>query len=75
MADYDGTSLLMHTSLPSLILCGDKDWANKKSARVLAELIPQSSLIMLAGGHQLNCDKPDEFAYHIRNFVEQLKTS
>ena len=63
MMDLDFNERLKDISCPALILCGDKDGANKKASKGLAEGIPAAELQFVEGaGHELNIDRPQELA-------------
>lgn len=56
--------------LPSLVVCGSRDWANQSSSKKLAKLLPKGCYQEIAdGGHLLNTDKPYELAQAIKEFV------
>ena len=62
-------------SLPSLVICGSKDWANQSSSKKLAKLLPKGRYQEIAdGGHLLNTEKPYELAQAIKEFVGEFKT-
>ena len=61
-------------SLPSLVICGSKDWANQPSSKKLAKLLPKGRYQEIAdGGHLLNTEKPYELAQAIKEFVGEFK--
>lgn len=44
--------------LPSLVVCGSRDWANQSSSKKLAKLLPKGRYQEIAdGGHLLNTDQ------------------
>ena len=56
--------------LPSLVICGSKDWANQSSSKKLAKLLPKGRYQEIADGcHLLNTEKPYELAQAIKEFV------
>ena len=60
--------------LPSLVICGSKDWANQASSKKLANLLPKGHYQEIAdGGHLLNTQKPNELAQVIKEFVGEFK--
>jgi len=60
--------------LPSLVICGSKDWANQSSSKKLAKLLPKGRYQEIAdGGHLLNTEKPYELAQAIKEFVGEFK--
>ena len=59
--------------LPSLVICGSKDWANQSSSKKLANLLPKGRYQEIAdGGHLLNTEKPYELAQAIKEFVAEF---
>ena len=57
--------------LPTLIMCGSKDSPNLSASKELENLIPNASLTIISGGrHELNKDKPEEFANAINDFLK-----
>ena len=69
MADLDFSAGLSGISSPSLIICGDRDGANKKAAKGLAEGIPNAKLRFVnRAGHELNAESPDELAAILSEF-------
>ena len=60
--------------LPSLVVCGSRDWANQSSSKKLAKLLPKGRYQEIAdGGHLLNTEKPYELAQAIKEFVGEFK--
>lgn len=56
-------------SCQTLIICGEKDGANKKAARELAGLIQGAELRTVENaGHELNTDAPEELARLMNEF-------
>lgn len=63
MADIDMSGKLPNISCPALILCGEKDEANKKAAAELAKLIPNGDFSEIKkSDHEVNRDNPKELA-------------
>ena len=57
---------------PSLILCGERDNANKKAALGLSRRLPGSKLTILPeSGHEVNKDAPETLAQLLRDFWMQ----
>lgn len=58
---------------PTLILCGEKDRANKKAAKQLAEHIPHAKMVKVPGaGHEINKDVPEKLAAILDDFYSNL---
>lgn len=69
MLDINFTESLKEISCPVLILCGEKDNANRKAAEKLAEKIPESELHLVEkAGHEVNIDAPEKLAGILNNF-------
>ncbi len=58
-------------SCPVLIICGEKDKANKKSSYELSEKIQSKIIILKNSGHEVNIDSPNELANIINEFHNQ----
>lgn len=72
MTDLDFSEQLGQIHCPCLILCGGKDVANKKSARLLTQRILGAQYQEIAcGGHALNQDSPNALAKVLQTFWEQ----
>lgn len=56
-------------SLPTLVVIGEKDRANKKAAQEIHKEITNSKFHTLKGGHELNKDCPVELSELIESFV------
>jgi pimeloyl-ACP methyl ester carboxylesterase len=66
-ADFRGTLHRLH--LPTLVLCGSRDWPNLPAAREIARAIPGAELKIFAdAGHVLNLERPAEFSQVIDEF-------
>ena len=60
---------LSRVACPALILCGERDRANRTAARQLAERIPRARLTLLPGaGHEVNLDAPEALARELGEF-------
>lgn len=59
----DLTPLLHEITCPTILVCGQKDRANKTAARGLAKIIPNSSVTFVEGaGHEVNIHAPEILA-------------
>lgn len=69
MADLDLSARLKSISRPTLILCGEKDRANKKAALTMAEQMPNARFQSVEGaGHEANIDAPGKLTAIINEF-------
>lgn len=63
MRSLDFKSELNKVECPVTIVCGEKDHANKKAAKRLNALLPQSQLQIIPGaGHEVNKCAPEAIA-------------
>ena len=69
MKDLDFSGRLGELRCPTLILCGEKDGANLKSARFLAGHIPGAELQVIGNtGHVVNEENPRGLAKRLNEF-------
>jgi len=74
MAELDFTESLHNVSCPVLIVCGEKDNANKKASKELACYLSKSSFYeLLKTGHEVNIEAPEEMAMVLQEFYENIK--
>ena len=70
MSDLDFSGKLKDISCPCLILCGEKDGANKKAAKGLAENIKGADFHFIENaGHEANVDNPNKLAELLSSFI------
>lgn len=71
MMELDFSHRLKYIFCKVLVLCGDKDKANKSASLQLAELIPNSKIkIIPNAGHEINENCPYELAREIESFIK-----
>lgn len=69
MAKLDFSRDLEKVSCPALVVCGEKDRANRRAAENLARRLPHARLYLCPGaGHEVNRDAPAELAAQIERF-------
>lgn len=69
MAELDFSMELESITCPTLVICGEKDTANKKASEELAERIPHTSLSVISGsGHEVNQQAPTRLAEALDGF-------
>ena len=74
MAELDFTESLHNVSCPVLIVCGEKDNANKKASKELACYLSKSSFYeLLKTGHEVNIEAPEEMAIVLQKFYDNIK--
>ena len=74
MAELDFTESLHNVSCPVLIVCGEKDNANKKASKELACYLSKSSFYeLLKTGHEVNIEAPEKMAMVLQKFYDNIK--
>lgn len=69
MLELDFSAGLSKLRCPVLIICGERDKANKTAAIQMSEQIPNAALLTVPGaGHEVNQDAPDELGKMIDRF-------
>ncbi|MGN0475506.1 MAG: alpha/beta fold hydrolase [Acutalibacteraceae bacterium] len=72
MMNLNFSEALKDISCPVLILCGEKDGANKKSANELAKKIANAEIQLIENsGHEVNVDAPEKLAGIIDDFYRR----
>lgn len=71
MIDLNFTHNLKEINCPTLIICGEKDKANKTASIQLQKTLTNAKLkIIKNAGHEVNIDKPLELAHVIKKFID-----
>ena len=74
MAELDFTDSLHNVSCPVLIVCGEKDHANKKASKELTRYLSKSFFYeLLKTGHEVNIEAPEEIAIVLQKFYDNIK--
>lgn len=69
MMELNFTDRLGELSCPALVLCGERDKANRKAAKALVALNPMAQFQLVSGaGHELNRDRPEALAALLKEF-------
>lgn len=72
MMELDFSKDLKRVPCNTLVLCGEKDKANKKAARKLAEQIPKAQIRTVMGvGHEINIEAPEKLASILNDFLKK----
>lgn len=72
MMELDFSNSIQNVSCPALILCGQRDSANKKAAAGLAGLLKNAELQILSGsGHEVNMEAPEKLSEVLRVFYKK----
>lgn len=74
MMDLDFQRELKHINCPVLVVCGEKDRANKQAALRLKEQLPFAELAIIAkAGHEVNVCAPRELSSVLHSFFSKVK--
>ena len=69
MLDIDFSNMLDSVSHPVLLLCGEKDKANRKSSEKLSDILKDNSFeIIENASHEVNIDNPEKLATLLQDF-------
>lgn len=69
MINLDFRNNLKNINCPVLVVCGEKDKANKQASVQLQSQLPQSKLLIIKNaGHEVNIDAPDELGKELLQF-------
>ena len=73
MAELDFSDSLQKITCPVLLVCGEKDTANKKAAEELNRYLNHSSFQEISGtGHEVNQEAPKKLAALLQEFYEGI---
>ena len=73
MAELDFSNSLHKMSCPVLIVCGEKDNANKKTAKELCHYLNNSNFHeLMKTGHEVNIEAPEELAIVLQRFYDSI---
>ena len=71
MAKLDFSASICKVTCPTLVVCGEKDSANRKAAMELASSLEHAELQIVRGaGHEVNVDAPGELEAMLHNFYK-----
>ena len=74
MVELDFIDSLHKVSCPVLIVCGEKDNANKKTSKELCHYLSSSYFHeLLKTGHEANIEAPEELAIVLQNFYDNIR--
>ena len=72
MTALELTDKLPGISCPTLVLCGERDRANRKAAETVAGQIPDALLRIVPGaGHEMNRQIPERLAAEMKPYIEK----
>ena len=73
MTELDFSDSLNQISCPTLVVCGEKDKANKKASIELAGLLKHSQFKEISEtGHEVNLESPEKLASILREFYKSI---
>ncbi|MFA9413081.1 alpha/beta fold hydrolase [Streptococcus sp. E29BA] len=73
LAQLDMTGFLQTRTLPVLLLCGERDKINLRTAKQLKNLMPKAEMAVIAeAGHEVNKDQPEQLVRELNQFLEVL---
>ena len=74
MAELDFSDSLHKVSCPVLLICGEKDTANKKTSKELCHYLNNSYFHeLMKTGHEANIEAPEELAIVLQKFYENIR--
>ena len=74
MTELDFRDSLCKVSCPVLIVCGEKDNANKKASKELASYLSDSHFHeLLKAGHEANIESPEALATVLQKFYDNVE--
>ena len=74
MAELDFSDSLHKVSCPVLIVCGEKDKANKKTSKELCHYLNNSYFHeLMKTGHEANIEAPEELAIVLQRFYDNIR--
>lgn len=69
MMELDFSNAMEKITCPVLVVCGEKDKANRKAAQELESLIPRAELCVIEGaGHEVNVEAAERLAESVWEF-------
>lgn len=72
MANLDLQRDLGRLACPALVICGERDRANRKASLELSERLPRAELLMIErAGHEVNTDAPEALGQALDAFFRQ----
>ncbi|MGN1409690.1 MAG: alpha/beta fold hydrolase [Eubacteriales bacterium] len=73
MAELDFSNSLNKIACPVLVVCGEKDRANKKASIELADILKHSRFKEISdAGHEVNLEAPEKLSSLLREFYKSI---
>lgn len=74
MMELNFTKDLSKVDSPTLVICGEKDSANKSASVELADNLKNAEIHVIIGvGHEVNAEAPEELAKVIDGFYNRVR--
>ena len=74
MMKLDFSDSLSKITCPTLVICGEKDFANRKAAGKLADILTNAEMREIAGaGHEVNVDAPEALSEVLYSFYRRTE--
>lgn len=74
MMDLDFSHTIQKITCPALIVCGERDSANKKAAMEMVGLLNNAEFQIISGaGHEVNTETPEKLAETLRDFYSRVQ--
>jgi len=73
MMELDFSRSLEKVACPALIICGEKDSANRDASVEMARILGNAELQIISGaGHEVNLEAPEKLAEVLRRFYAKI---
>ena len=73
MMELDLSESINKISCPALVVCGNRDRANKKASMDLAGILEHADIEIVEGsGHEINIDAPEKLAKVLQAFYDRI---
>lgn len=74
MMELDFSHSIQKVTCPTLVVCGERDSANKKAAMELAGSLKNAELQIISGtGHEINIEAPEKLSEVLRDFYSRTQ--
>lgn len=72
MMELDFSHTMQKVTCPTLVVCGERDSANKKAAEEMAGFLKNAELRIIRGaGHEVNMEAPEKLSETLREFYNR----
>ena len=74
MMELDFSHSIQKVTCPTLVVCGERDSANKKAAMELARFLKNAELQIISGtGHEVNTEAPEKLSETLHDFYRRVQ--